>query len=336
MLNYSDLKKYDPSNIHKVYDNWAQIAKEAYASNMEPVSFQDINHIVFAGMGGSGSLGDLFNAIFSKTNTHISLAKGYLLPSTVDSHTLVIVVSVSGNTSESINVLKSASKLNCPLIAFSSGGIIESFCKKNDIHFRNIPQIHSPRASYTSYVYSIIKVLQNFLPISDSEIKKSIEELESTVNMISSCNLTESNISLNLAKWITGIPVIYYPAGFQAAAIRFKNSLQENSKIHAMIEDVIEVCHNGIVSWESKSNTQPILIQGKDDYIKTKERWNVIKEYFKQSDIDYFSIHSISGNILSKIICLVLILDYTSIYHAILSKRDPSAIYSIDYIKKRI
>jgi len=52
------------------------------------------------------------------------------------------------------------------------------------------------------------------------------------------------------------IPLIYYPYGLQAAAIRFKNSLQENSKIHVISEDVIETCHNGIVSWESKSNVK--------------------------------------------------------------------------------
>ena len=55
-----------------------------------------------------------------------------------------------------------------------------------------------------------------------------------------------------------GIPVIYYPVGLQAAAIRFKNSLQENAKSHAISEDVIEACHNGIVSWNSH-NTSSFL-----------------------------------------------------------------------------
>jgi len=55
-----------------------------------------------------------------------------------------------------------------------------------------------------------------------------------------------------------------------ATAIRFKNSLQENAKIHAMAEDIIEACHNGIVSWEKSSDIKPVLIQGQDDYIKTK------------------------------------------------------------------
>ena len=41
----------------------------------------------------------------------------------------------------------------------------------------------------------------------------------------------------------------FAPAGLQAAAIRFKNSFQENAKSHAITEDIIEACHNGIASW---------------------------------------------------------------------------------------
>ena len=80
---------------------------------------------------------------------------------------------------------------------------------------------------------------------------------------------------MNLAKWIDGIPLIYYPAGLQAAAIRFKNAFQENSKLHVIAEDVVEACHNGIVAWEKPSKFNPILLQGDEDFIKTKERWHI-------------------------------------------------------------
>lgn len=78
------------------------------------------------------------------------------------------------------------------------------------------------------------------------------------------------------------MPVIYYPWGLQAAAIRFKNSLQENAKMHAIAEDVIEACHNGVVAWEKQSNFKPILLRGQDDYIKTKERWEILKDFFEK------------------------------------------------------
>jgi len=322
--------------MYKIYDQWPQIAKESYESNLKPIDFQDIDHIVFSGMGGSGAVGDLISSILSKTDIHVSVIKGYLLPKTVDSHTLVIATSISGNTVETITTLQSAQKLNCKKIAFSGGGKIESFCSKNGIEFRNIPMVHSPRASFCTYVYSILKVLNSIIPIQKHDVLESLEKLEEISKKISSQNLTESNPSLSLAEWITGIPLVYYPAGLQAAAIRFKNSLQENTKSHAMIEDVIEVCHNGIVSWEKPSMVKPILLQGQDDYIKTKERWSILKEFFETKKIDYWEVLSIEGNILSKLVTLIYLLDYTSIYLAALSKINPTPIRSIDFVRNKL
>jgi glucose/mannose-6-phosphate isomerase len=130
--------------------------------------------------------------------------------------------------------------------------------------------------------------------------------------------------------------MIYYPFGLQSAAIRFKNSLQENVKIHAFTEDVIETYHNGIVSWERKSDIQPILIEGQDDHIKTKERWQILKEYLKENKIEYREIMSVDGSIISKIINLIYLLDYSTIYKAVLDGVDPTPVKSIDYVKNSL
>jgi len=322
--------------MHEVYDKWPQIAKESYESDLTPVDFKDIDHIVFAGMGGSGAIGDLFSAILSKTAIHVNVVKGYVLPKTVDENTLVIAISISGNTKETLSILESAHKSNCKKIAFSSGGKMESYSEKNGIEYRKIPELHSPRTSFSGYVYSILKVLNSVIPIQKNDILESLEQLEKTSQKINSNNLTDTNPSLELAEWISGIPLIYYPFGLQAAAIRFKNSMQENAKSHVIAEDVIEACHNGIVSWEKSSNVQPILSQGTDDYIKTKERWVILKEYFKQNNIDFQEVFSVKGNILSKLVNLIYFFDYTSIYKAIIQQIDPSPIQSIDFVKNRL
>ena len=165
---------------------------------------------------------------------------------------------------------------------------------------------------------------------------ESITELEKINEKINSSNLTNTNESLNIAEKISGIPLIYYPFGLESAAIRFKNVIQENIKIHAIAEDIVEACHNGIVSWEKESNVNPILIQGKDDYMKTKERWLIIKEYFNENKIEYIEINSIEGSILSKLINLIYILDYASIYKAILMKTNPTPVKAIQTIKEKI
>lgn len=336
MLNISTLKKYDPKCMHKVYDKWPEIAKEYFKKDLAKIDVDNIDHIVFAGMGGSGSIGDVFSAILSKTKIHISVVKGYHLPSTVNSNTLVVTTSVSGNTVETLTVLDLARKAKNKIIAFSSGGKMETYCKKYKLEHRKISFIHSQRASFTAFLYSMLNVLNNIIPLTKNDVLESINNLEKLSKEISSSNLTKNNTALDLAYWITGIPIIYYPWGLQSAAIRFKNSLQENAKIHVIAEDVVESCHNGIVSWEQPSNVQPILLEGKDDYIKTKERWKILKEYFKVNGIDYKEIYSINGSILSKITHFIYLLDYASIYRAVIAKTDPSPINSIEFIKSRI
>lgn len=322
--------------MHKIYDRWPEIARESFQTNQDSVDFNNVDHIVLAGMGGSGAIGDMFSAILSKTKVHVCVVKGYLLPKTVDSNTLVVATSISGDTIETLTVLDSARKARCKIIAFSSGGKMQDYCNKNKIEYRKIPQIHSPRASFTGFLYSMLNVLESVIPLKKEDILESITQLEGLRNKISSSNLNEKNSSLNLADWITHIPLIYYPWGLQAVAIRFKNSLQENAKTHAMAEDVIEACHNGIVSWEKSSNVQPILLQGQDDYLKTKERWGILREYFDVNRIDYREVFSVKGNILSKLISLIYLLDYTTIYRAALLGVDPSTVRSIEFIKNKL
>ena len=337
MLDSNALEKFDSHGMFKVYDKWPEIAKKSYESEGIQVELRDsINHIIFSGMGGSGALGDIFSAILSKTKVHVCVVKGYHLPETVDSDTLVVATSISGNTVETLSVLEAAKKQNCKTIAFSSGGKMKEFCGKNKIQHRKIEQIHSPRASFTIFLYSMLKTLEPILPIKKMDIIESLEQLEIQKRNIGSHNLSSSNSAISLAEWISGISLIYYPWGLQAAAIRFKNSLQENAKMHAMTEDVIEACHNNIVSWESVSNVQPILIEGYDDYYKTKERWEFLKEYFNKNSISFREVSSIRGSIISKLINLIYFLDYTSIYKAILRGVDPTPVPSIDFIKKRL
>jgi len=336
MMNFDDLERIDSKKMYAIYDDWPEIARDSVNSNPKKFEVEGIDHIIFSGMGGSGSIGDVMGSILSKEDIHVTVVKGYHLPNNLDSNSLVVTTSVSGITKETLTVLENAKQNDVKIAAFSSGGTMQDFCESNDIFHQNIPMIHSPRASFPRFLFTILKSLERIIPINSDYLIEAVNDLEKTKKEIFSQNLTDSNISLQLAKWIKNIPLIYYPWGLQSAAIRFKNSLQENSKLHVITEDVVEACHNGIVSWEQNSNVKPILIRGQDDYVKTIERWEVVKEFFKINDIDFFEIRSVNGNILSKIVNLIFLFDYCSIYHAVLNEIDPSPFDSIAFIKKRI
>ena len=336
LLTIENLKDIDSQSMYEIYDKWPDMAKESYKNLLPKIDLKNIDHVVFAGMGGSGAIGDVFASILSKKDIHVTVVKGYLLPKTVNENTLVVCTSISGNTDETLTVLQNSNKSDAKFVGLSSGGLMEDYCEKNSVDYYKIEKEHSPRASFIGFLYSTLNILEPIIPISKNEIGESIISLSHTKKEIDSNNLNERNSSLELASWIKSIPIIYYPWGLQSAAIRFKNSMQENAKKHVLFEDVIEACHNGIVSWETPSNIQPILLQGKDDHVKTQERWNIMKEFFQERQIGYKEIFSVDGSILTKLVCLIYSLDMASIYNAVISKIDPSPVNSIDFVKKRL
>ena len=186
ILQIQDLEKYDSQHMFKVYDEWPKIAEESFKSNQKKINFKNINHIIFAGMGGSGAIGDVFASILSKTNIHVGVVKGYHLPTTANSNTLVIPISISGNTDETIKILKESYQRNCKLIAFTSGGKIEKICSEKSIEFRKIKEFHSPRASFPSFLYSILNILSPVIPIKNEDVYESINCLERIKKEISS------------------------------------------------------------------------------------------------------------------------------------------------------
>ena len=160
-MKISDIQKYDSKKMYETYEKWPEIAQENYFfRDLPKAQLKNIDHIVFAGVGGSGTISDVISSILSKNDIHVNVVKGYLLPKTVDSNTMIITTSVSGNSKEALTVLQNAKKSKGKLLAFSSGGKMKKYSIKNKIPYYEIPEIHSPRASFSCYLYSILNVLE--------------------------------------------------------------------------------------------------------------------------------------------------------------------------------
>ena len=123
-MKLEDLERIDKKCMYKTYDDWPNIASESYNRKYKKIDVSDIDHIVFAGMGGSGSIGDTISAILSKENIHVTIVKGYLLPKTVNENTLVVCTSISGNTDETLTVLQNSKKSDAKFVGLSSGGLV--------------------------------------------------------------------------------------------------------------------------------------------------------------------------------------------------------------------
>jgi len=335
MFDSSTIQRNDPQGMQKLYDMWPEIAMDSFDKSQDCIDFKNPNHIVFAGMGGSGLVNEVLISLYSKNQVQISKVNGFDVPNHLTPNDIFVVTSVSGNTLETLTALDSARKIGCSIIAFSSGGKIEDYCKKYGLEHRMIPLFHSPRTSFTSFLYSMLRILQPILPITEGDVRESLDDLSRLKQKIFSFNLTETNPALNLANWFPKTPVIYYSKTLEASAVRLKNSFNENAKSHAITNELLEACHNNIVSWELPTASKPIMVRTKNDDKRIVETWEIMKEFFEDRKIDYKEIFSNDGNILSQLVGLIYLFDYSTIYYAIKCGINPSPIFSTEFFKNK-
>ena len=63
--------------------------------------------------------------------------------------------------------------------------------------------------------------------------------------------------------------------------------------------------------------------------------WIILKDYFETEGIDYKEIFTCSGSILTKLINLIYLFDYSAIYKAVSFEIDPTPVKAINYVKER-
>ena len=73
LVDISNIEKYDLEKMYKIYDEWPIIARKSFEFQQKTFDFKNIEHIVIAGMGGSGAIGDMLSAILSKTKIFIHI-----------------------------------------------------------------------------------------------------------------------------------------------------------------------------------------------------------------------------------------------------------------------
>lgn len=205
--------------------------------------------IVIVGMGGSGIVGDYVGLLSSHIEgPQVTTVKSHILPRNASREDLVIAVSYSGNTHETLVAVKEALERGLNTVAVSSGGILMDLARKRGLLHIPLPTGLAPRASLASMLYSVLglldasgatiiekKVAAEAASFLDSEIERAVVEAEA------------------IAEWIyreKGLLVLATHSPLEALALRGKNEFNENSKIPVKIDVAPEWMHNDIVGYE--------------------------------------------------------------------------------------
>jgi glucose/mannose-6-phosphate isomerase len=330
------------SPFTKIYDSW-----HTYAASSSKVTddiakveakcdISSYSSLLFVGMGGSATAGEIAASVLDGARIKCAVLKGSVLPDSVDKNTLVVASSVSGNTYETIQVVKSCQKRGIDVVTLSAGGELQRIAKNSGVPHITIQNLGAPRVSLPCLVYPVLNIVKAAEPGIERQIRSSLDAMSELAAAIASAVPTAGNDAKQLALFMKDVmPVCYYSASLKPAGIRFKNSLNENAKTQALVDDMEESCHNSIVpfEFEGKGRYGIIFLRNKDDDRMLARRFDAVRKYLSDKGIDGKEIRCQKDSLLANIMSAIYLLDYSSVYLAFLKGHDPSTTPAIDHVK---
>jgi len=289
LLTDSDISEVDQDKLYSIYEKWPEYFKDAADISCQLDHEPDFyESVILCGMGGSATSCDILNdLIHSFSLIPSTVIRGQNLPFAVNKRSLVIVNSVSGNTREAISNMEEATERNAEVVCISSGGELkDKAIDKGHKHIK-IPNLSLPRASLPYLIMPGLKLINPLL-------KKSLEQetsfihnnLSKIFNDISITVPYESNVAKKIATFLeSGFAFCFASPFLLSVGTRFKNSLNENAKVHCLKDSILEASHNEIVPFTfGNHNYSPhkvLLLRWQQDLSLVNERFNKVKMFFR-------------------------------------------------------
>ena len=291
-----------------------------------------IDNILICGLGGSGIGGTIVNDIVSsKSKVPITSTKDYSIPNFVTKHTLVIANSYSGNTEETIYALEKCQSRNAEVCIITSGGKLKSIAEENNYNHIIIPKGHPPRAMF-GYAFTELFYVLNHYKIIDDSFKS---DFEKSISLLDSEKEDIQKQAMGLAKKMFGqTPVIYVAQGFEGVAVRFRQQINENSKMLCWHHVVPEMNHNELLGWRTNVNNLAVVyFRNKIDYERNQIRMDINKKVISKFTENITEIWSKGESVIENTFYHINLGDWVSWYLSEMNNVDAIEIDVINFLK---
>jgi glucose/mannose-6-phosphate isomerase len=338
------IKQRDPQGALEVAaTQYAQTRFVAEVTNPEH-DHRPITRVVVAGMGGSALAALVVKSWLSnRLAMPFEIIRSYRLPHYVDSHTLVIASSYSGNTEETVHCLDDALTRGAQIAVLASGGKLITQAKSSDIAYVQLPADLQPRMAVIYNLRALAALLVHFEIIDSSiteEISQTAEWLESETAQWTKGVTTDKNYAKQLALLAVGKTPVFYAGNLMApVAYKWKISWNENAKNVAFWNELPEFNHNEFIGWTSHPVEKPFAIF---DLVSNLEHPQILKRFTVSDRLlsgqrpKATTVQLAGDTVLAQMLWGSILADFVSIYVAILNGVDPTPVPLIEKLKHEL
>ncbi len=296
---------------------------------------QNIQHIVVTGLGGSGIGGTILTEVVqAECPVPICVNKDYFLPEYVGKHSLVIISSYSGNTEETLMAMNQAIDKEAQIICVTSGGKVLELAQQHQFDTIIIPGGHPPRSCIGYSLIQLLKIIQ-FNGFVKTDL---LEQVKLSINLLDKENSTIKTEATNIAKTLEGkIAVIYSLGSCEGVTVRFRQQINENSKMLCWHHTFPEMNHNELVGWtERNENLAVVTFKTSYDFERTQKRYEICKPLFTKYSASVTDIVAKGNSRLEQFMYLINIGDWISCYLADIKNIDATEVDVITNLKNEL
>ncbi|MFM7823022.1 MAG: bifunctional phosphoglucose/phosphomannose isomerase [Bacteroidota bacterium] len=304
------------------------IGEKAVFSN----SGKSFSNVLITGLGGSGIGGSIIAQIVEKEITiPVVVNKDYFIPAFVGPETLVIASSYSGNTEETVAALELALQRGATAVCVTSAGKILEIAQSSGLDHIVIPGGMPPRACLAYSLTQLFYVLNGLGLIGDG-FKK---DLEATIHLLDHEEEHICSEAYYLAEKLhRKIPVIYSQADYEGVCVRFRQQINENSKMLCWHHALPEMNHNELVGWTTPNDKLAVVFfRNETDYERTVARMDLTKAIVSKYTPYVFEVFSKGQTHLQRSLYLVHFGDWVSWYLSEIKNIDATEVKVIDFLK---
>jgi glucose/mannose-6-phosphate isomerase len=300
-----------------------------------------IREVAICGMGGSAIAGDLIAGVYrDRLRRPVATVRDYILPGWVGPDTLVVLCSYSGNTEETLTCTMQALERKALIVGITSNGKLGDLGRREGMPIISVPPGMQPRAALLDLFTPMLVTLSRLgvVPQIDAELEDGRAALEAAVAAYGPGAEEAENPAKQLANALVGsVPVIYGAEATAALAYRWKCQFNENSKVPSFWHAVPEMNHNEIVGFEGLTEfhklSHVLMLRDARQHRQVERRFDLTGQLIEKRVRGVISISGDGDTALARLLDLVLLGDYVSLYLACLYNVNPGPVDIIEQLK---
>ena len=288
-------------------------------------------------MGGSAAAADVAAAAYEDdAPVDLSVRRGFRLPAWVGRDTLVICLSYSGDTEETLAALDEAVERGAPTVAISAGGKLAERAGGRGVHISVPADAPQPRAALGDLTGAAVGALVAAGVLDDraAEIEAVAATLRRSAERLA---LNDDDPAATVATWLGDrMPVLWGSEGVSAAAAwRWRCAFNENAKIPAFASALPELVHHEVMGWTAgHGDAVGLIVLREPGEHPSVPR--LLEAVLAEVGLEAHQVSAEGDTPLAHALTLMQVGDVASAYHAVSRGVDPAPIDAIGRIKARL